>query len=245
MTINLFRRKQFKPQPKQLRIDGVKTVLTAEPDDAELAAQALLETLNNSQYPITNKRGKAGASDNGSRRKKGNNGNFSVGTTIPAQLLSAISFISAGHKKDSAGEKDAQYYRNLSEKIRAAHDQERRMAMRYVAYCEEELKKEDGRRIRNATLCTFRSEKMEEVSHQPSDIIACHTQTFRSENHQTSDITELERGLYKFQDCAEREGGELLKRWQKCLALVIMKQYKTETNTDLTDDADGHQPSDI
>ena len=38
------RRKQFKPQPKQLRIDGVKTTLTPTPDDAELAAQALLES---------------------------------------------------------------------------------------------------------------------------------------------------------------------------------------------------------
>ena len=202
MTINLFRRKQFKPQPKQLRIDGVKTVLTPTPDDAELAATALLETLNNSQYPITNKRGKAGASDNGSRRKKGNKGNFSIGTTIPAQLLSVISFISAGHKKnsaghkkDSAGEKDAQYYRNLSEKIRAAHDQERRMAMRYVAYCEEELK------------------------HQPSDI---------------SHLTPLERGLYKHQDAVEREGGELLKRWQKCLAEVIVRQM-TNNNDNLNE----------
>ena len=230
----IFKRKQFKPQPRQLRIDGVKTTLTPTPDDAELAAQALLETL---------------ASDNGSRRNKGNKGNVSS-ATIPAQLLSVISFISAGHKKDSAGhkkdsaghkkdsagEKDAQYYRNLSEKIRAAHDQERRAAMRYVAYCESQI---------------------------TSAIIACHTQTFRSENHQTSDIShqpsdishqpsdiaELERGLYKHQDAVEREGGELLKRWQKCLALVIVRETinnnREPATTDLTDGADEHQPSDI
>lgn len=180
----IFKRKQFKPQPRQLRIDGVKTTLTPTPDDAELAAQALLETL---------------ASDNGSRRNKGNNGNVSS-ATIPAQLLSAISFISAGHKKDSAGHKkdsaghkDAQYYRNLSEKIRAAHDQERRAAMRYVAYCEQELSSA--------------------LRHQTSAL-----------SPQTSDIAELERGLYKHQDAVEREGGELLKRWQKCLAEVIVRQ---------------------
>lgn len=104
---------------------------------------------------------------------------------------------------------DAAYYQQLSEKIRTAHEQERRSAMRYVAYCEEKL--------------------TPDISHQPSD------------------IAELERGLYKFQDCAEREGGELLKRWQKCLAecLLLEMRNSNETNTDLTNGADEHQPSDI
>jgi hypothetical protein len=175
------RRKQFKPQPKQLRIDGCKTELTAAPDDSELAAQALLESMTQ----IENGKRKT---DNSKRRK-----NNSPSSIINSQLGDTPH--------------DAEYYRELSEKIRTAHEHDARMAMRYVAYCEAQI--------------------TSTVSHQPSDIAT------------------LERGLYQHQDAVEREGGDLLRRWQKCLALVIMKQYKTKTNTDLTDDADKHQSSDI
>jgi hypothetical protein len=37
----------------------------------------------------------------------------------------------------------------------------------------------------------------------------------------------MEQGLYLLQDCAEREGGELMKRWQHCLADVLVKRNKT------------------
>ena len=172
------RRKQFNPQPKQLRIDGVKTTLTPKPDDAEIAAQALLESLSPDHSP----KGRGEGRDNDITKYRNND-------------------------KEESAPHDADYYRDLSEKIRTAHEQERRAAMRYVAYCEAQI--------------------TSAISHQPSDIAT------------------LERGLYQHQDAVEREGGELLKRWQKCLALVIMKQHKTKTNTDLTDDADEHQPSDI
>ena len=66
---NLFRRKRFKPQPKQLRIDGVKTVLTAEPDDAELAAQALLESRINTTPPQPS-RGREKVPHSGNKRRE-------------------------------------------------------------------------------------------------------------------------------------------------------------------------------
>jgi hypothetical protein len=91
---------------------------------------------------------------------------------------------------NSSAEGTFQYYKDLSEKIRIAHEQERRAAMRYVAYCEEELK------------------------HQPSDI---------------SHLTSLEQGLYQHQNAVEREGGELLKRWQKCLAELTVMEMESLT----------------
>lgn len=145
----LCRRKQFKPQPKQLRIDGVKATLTPTPDDAELAAQALLESrIYGDKEP---------------RRK------------------------SKTAKRDNNQPHDAAYYRNLSEKIKESHAADARSATRFVAYCEGQLK------------------------------------------DQASDFAELEYGLFKWQDTVEREGGELLKRWQKCLAECILRGMNGST----------------
>ena len=155
----IFRRKHFKPQPRQLRIDGIKTPLTPSPDDAELAAQALLETM-----------------------------------AVPADSRFNDKPIKQLNGKKESTPHDAAYYRNLSGKIRAAHEAERRAAMRYVAYVEQEL------------------------SSHPSPL--------------TSHLSEIEHGLYKHQDAVEREGGELLKRWQKCLAEVIVRQMTTADSTD-------------
>ena len=153
----IFRRKVMKAPVRTLRIDGTKTTLTPKPDDAELAAQALLES---------KLRPTPGPSPEG----RGVNRKHAEGTL--------------------------EYYQDLSEKIKAAHEQERRAAMRYVAYCEEELK------------------------HQPSDI---------------SHLTSLSVGLYQHQNAIEREGGELKQRWQKCLALVIVRQMPNIDDTDSTD----------
>ena len=187
---NIFRRKEFKPQPKQLRIDGTKTTLTPTPDDAELAATALLEHMCDVRGKREDTEGK--------------------------HQPSAISH-------QTSNTHDVAYYRQLADRIKESHEQERRAAMRYVAYVEgkiEELKnskiEKDGSAVANSTLNTL---------------------------HST--LSDLERGLYQHQDCAEREGGELLRRWQKCLAECILKQYNPKTNTDLTDGADEHQPSDI
>ena len=168
---NIFRRKQFKPQPKQLRIDGTKTTLTPTPDDAELAAQALLESM--------------------------------AATSIKEKNDKTIKQL---NNKKSGAQHDAAYYHGLSEKIRTAHEQERRAAMRYVAYVEEQLS----------------------------------TPLAHREGQGESPFADLERGLYAHQDTVECEGGDLLKRWQHCLAEVIVRQMAhtevtEKTTTDLTD----------
>ena len=89
-------------EPKPLRIEGTSTVLTPEPDDAELAARALLESMRD-----------------GGRKKKAGSGN-------------------AAGRADAEG-RDAGYYRSLSDRIREAHEAEAMAAMRYVAWCEQEL----------------------------------------------------------------------------------------------------------
>lgn len=141
---SMFRRKTFKPQPKSLRVDGVKTVLTPKPDDAELAAQALLEKLS----------------------EKGNK---------------------AATKEPEQG--TVEYYREMSKRIKANKAAERRLTMRYLTYCEEQLA-------------------------LPKPLY-------------NGQIDEMEQELYKRQDVADREGGELLRRWQHCLAECIVRQMTT------------------
>ena len=167
---NLFRRKQFKPQPKQLRIDGCKTVMTAAPDDAELAAQALLESLA----------GDSGSKIHGSRfkEKKAKDKNHEPLT----------------NNREPASH-DAAYYKQLAEKIKKARAAEVRRTKRFLTYAEQQL---------------------------DSPLM-------------TGQTGEIERELYKLQDVAEREGGELLKRWQHCLAECIVRQMTTTDDADLTD----------
>ena len=102
--------REQKPLPKPLRIEGVKTVMTPEPDDAELAAQALLESLYSPQC------GQPSTGD-GDRKKGGEE------------------------------VRDAAYYRSLADRIRAAHEAEARAALRYVSYCEQELKTADAQKL--------------------------------------------------------------------------------------------------
>ena len=165
----IFRRKKQKPQPKQLRIDGCKTTLTAEPDDAELAAQALLES------------------------------SLSHGTNKPHDP----------HETNGASTHDTAYHRAVSEKIIAARQQETRSTMRFLAYCEQQLKMYDGR------------------GKKADGSISEHTA-----------LNELEQGLYRHQDCIEREGGDLKRRWQKCLATVIVRQMSATDSTDDTEEND-------
>lgn len=123
-------------EPKPLRIDGTTTSMTAEPDDAELAAMALLASLAGSRL--------------------------------------------AAAEPQPAEKGTAAYFHSLAERVREGRAAEMKMAMRYVAYCEQELT-----------------------------------------NH--SQLTELERGLYRHLDIIDREGGELKRRWQRCLAEVIVR----------------------
>ncbi len=142
---NIFRRKSQK-SVRSLRIDGVSTKMTPRPDDAELAAQALLEHMS-----APKDRGKKPA---GKQPKEGS----------------------------------AAYYKQLRGKISDAHAAEARDAQRYLAYTEEELKENPG----------------------------------------LEQLIEIEQGLYRFQDCTEREGGELKTRWQHCLADVLVKRNQAE-----------------
>lgn len=58
-------KKQEKPEPQPLRIPGVGNApMTPEPDDAELAAQALLEIMNERRKHHNHKARKAHADDN-------------------------------------------------------------------------------------------------------------------------------------------------------------------------------------
>ena len=160
--LKIFHRRKREPKtPQPLHIENTTTRLTPEPDDAELAAQALLENM----------------AEEGAKRKKG------------------------GHRKKAEKKEEpepgsVEYYRAMSEKIRKAHAQEARRAKRYVAYAEEQL----------------RSPLFNGV------------------------LAEVERGLYPLQDCIEREGGELKKRWQKCLAECIVRQMSEGSGENFTDE---------
>lgn len=153
------RKEHREAQP--LRIDGCKTHLTPEPDDAELAAQALLETIVSEECRVKSEESATGRKWRRHRH--------------------------TDHARAEADtHHDAAYYRDLAEHIREAHAQEARRTKRYLAYAEEKLR--TGGQLT------------------------------------TSELAEIERGLYPLQDCIEREGGELKRRWQHVLAEVIVRQ---------------------
>lgn len=125
-----------------LQVEGVAAPrLTPEPDEAELAATALLEMTAGPKH------GAAKTSD--PRENK---------------------------------ERDAEYYHALAGRIAVAHEAERRAALRYVAFSEEQLTS----------------------AHCP--------------------LSAIEDGLYKHIETIEREGGELKRRWQHCMADVTVRQ---------------------
>jgi hypothetical protein len=153
----IFRRKKQKMQPKQLRVDGIKTEMTPAPDDAELAAQALLEA-HTDKSKKTHKR---------------------KDTKDPARGT-------------------PEYYKQLAERIKKAKAADVRRAKRFLTYAEQQL---------------------------DSPLM-------------TGQTGEIERELYKLQDVAEREGGELLKRWQHCLAECIVRQMNKVSDEDESTDTD-------
>ena len=182
---NIVKRKLIRDGRKEhrevrpLRVEGFRPHLTPKPDDAELAAQALLETLVEEHE----KRGEGGAAvvQQHTGREEGEDGGGAAN--------------------------DAAYYRSLADRIHAAHAQEARLAKRYLAYAEERLLE-----------CGLRS-RMRSADEPP-----------------TGELGEIERGLYPFQDCVEREGGELKKRWQHCLAEVIVAQMSVDGGEDIIAD---------
>lgn len=103
-----------------LRIEGVKPApLTSEPDDAELAAQALLESMCDV------------------RSKKEDVRDAAADTHQPSSIIHQPS------KSPQPSVRDAAYYRRLAERIRLARDQATLRTMRFVTWCEQELEKRD------------------------------------------------------------------------------------------------------
>lgn len=186
---NIVKRKLIRDRRKghrealPLRIEGCETYLTPEPDEAELAAQALLEMMAER------------AATSSSLLERGVNRFFR-------------SKANGTHHKDKKAEKGndappsqgeaaggSAYYHRLADRIRKAHAQEARRAKRFLTYAEEQL---------------------------------------RSPSHEGS-LSEIERGLYHLQDCVEREGGELKRRWQHCLAGIIVRRMKVGDSTSADD----------
>ena len=187
----IFRRKHTTPSPAgngvgerlPLRIEGVKPApLTAEPDDAELAAQALLDTLASEEF-FAEQSGKA------ERRVKSEE--FATAqhdsTAQPHQPIPADA---PTRSLSTISHHTSEYYHALADRIRTARTAEARLTMRLLASVEEQL--------------------------------AEPTALYRGQWGDT------ERKLYRAMDIAEREGGELHRRWQHCLANVLVRQMEEE-----------------
>ena len=149
-------------EPMMLRISGIATRMTAVPDDDELAAQALLESLSAPE-------------ERGGRKAK-------------------------GHKQETPSPKKGtpEYFRQIARRVKDAHDEEERRTKRFLAWCHDRLV---------------------DPGLTPDELAA------------------IERDIYLHQECVEREKGELLRRWQHCLAETTVRQM-TETGSHATDDTE-------
>ena len=112
--------------PQPLRIEGVKPApLTPESDDAELAAQALLESMVSEELRVKSEEFATAQHD----------------STAQPNQPSSISHQPSKSPQPSV--RDAAYYRRLAERIRLARDQATLRTMRFVTWCEQELEKRD------------------------------------------------------------------------------------------------------
>lgn len=170
-----------KPQP--LRIEGISPApLTPEPDEAELAAQALLEHMcEQSRKDHLKDRHKDRHKDHHKDTEKDK-----AAGSVPVGF--------ADGKPEAP--RDAAYYRQLADRIRQAHEAATQRTLRFVAFVEQELQK-------------------------PSLPLSG-----------PGSLGLLEAELYKRLDVIERRGGELKKRWQHCLATVIVRRMQAESNKD-------------
>ena len=172
-------------EPQPLSIEGIPPApLTPEPDDAEIAAQALLEMMAAKRQE--RRHGKAGRRDNGKAAGRDNE-------------------ITESRDNDKGGgdaPRTAAYYRHLAWRMQKAREAARLRVTRFLAFVEQELKKP-------------------------------HLPTFGD-----GSLGLLEAELFKRQDIVEREKGELLRRWQHCLALVTVRLMNATHNLDDNDNAD-------
>ncbi len=133
----LFKRKHTTPRPARegqgggsaspLRIEGTKPApLTPEPDDAELAAQALLESMCDVRSKMED--GRCKMEDVRSKTEDVNH------------QPSAISpHTSAIEKPSAISHHTSEYYHALADRIRTARTAEARLVMRLLASVEEQL----------------------------------------------------------------------------------------------------------
>lgn len=119
---NLFNRKRKDtPQepatePQTLAIEGIpQAPLTPEPDDAELAAQALLEMMAARQHD----------------RRHGKGARLNTEKTASPD----------NEKEEAVTPRTASYYRHLARKMREARETTRLRVARFLAFVEQELKK--------------------------------------------------------------------------------------------------------
>ena len=188
---NLFHRKRRVPvgsadrKPQPLRIEGIGPApLTPEPDDTELAAQALLEHMCEQSRKDPRK-----------DHLKDSHNDKAAGSVPVGSSTSEAAKPSAADGKPEA-HRDAAYYRQLADRIRQAHEAATQRTLRFVAFVEQELQK-------------------------PSLPLSG-----------PGSLDLLEAELYKRLDVIERRGGELKKRWQHCLATVIVRRMQAEGNED-------------
>lgn len=100
-----------------LSISGIPPApLTPEPDDAELAAQALLELMAAKQ-PVTGK---------GKKSKR-----------------SHLKLETGGEDALKPETRDAKYYKDLASRIRNAREVSRSRTLRFICYCEQQLQQKD------------------------------------------------------------------------------------------------------
>ena len=95
-----------------------------------------------------------------------------------------IGGVRGGLSKRTAKPNTAAYYHDLADKVKQGRALEARLALRYVAYCEEMLQE------------------------APTPDI----------------LSTLHHGLFRHQTAVDREGGQLKRRWQHCLATITVRQ---------------------
>ena len=120
MNRNIFFRqnRQKEPEtPQTLKIDGVgEAPMTMEADNAELAAQALLEVMLDKQK---RRRKKSDVSDKSETPEK--SGESGKPNTLQT----------------------SEYYHQLSDRIRKAYASSRQRTLRFLCYCEQQLRNQD------------------------------------------------------------------------------------------------------
>lgn len=155
--------------------------MTPEPDDAEKAAAALLDSLSD---------------DRENRAKE-------IDTFSPD------------------GEAGRGLYLALSERIREGREMEERVCLRWLTYCEQQLKAHKTLPVREGSSGAKNTSEARLSS--PTG------------EREDGLLFSLQRELYARQDIADRVGGELKNRWQHCLAEVTVRLMENTENDNQND----------